>query len=88
MSQRPHRERPSTLHPSERIPDWLAGHDFSDQERRIYSKAAHRMGMEVGHWARQVLNRAARVIAGATRTRGVPITHAASAAAHADGHHR
>lgn len=81
MSQRLHRERSSALRPSDHVPDWLAGPDFSDEERRHYARAARRMGMEIGHWARQVLNGAAGAIA-AAKGQTMPVTHAPRATAH------
>jgi hypothetical protein len=82
MSQRLHRERSSALRPSDHLPDWLAGPDFSDEERRHYARAARRMGMEIGHWARQVLNRAAGAVAGAAKAHALPGAHASRATAH------
>ena len=42
------------------IPAWLRDTAFSEDERSLYFRAARRSGLEVTHWARQVLNRTAR----------------------------
>ena len=44
------------------VPSWLSHADFSEDERMLYIEAAERSGLEVAHWARQVLNVAAREI--------------------------
>ena len=45
-----------------RLPGWLETESFSDEEVEQYLDAAHRCGLDVSHWARQMLNAAAREI--------------------------
>ena len=42
--------------------EWLESATFSEDEVETYQDAAHRCGLEVSHWARQMLNAAAREI--------------------------
>jgi len=44
------------------VPEWLESATFSEEEVEAYQDAAHRCGLEVSHWARQMLNAAAREI--------------------------
>ena len=46
----------------EPAPEWLESDTFSEEEVETYQDAAHRCGLEVSHWARQMLNAAAREI--------------------------
>jgi hypothetical protein len=45
---------------SPRLPRWLQDPSLSDRETTAYREAARCLGLEVGHWARQVLNNAAQ----------------------------
>jgi hypothetical protein len=51
------------------LPGWLQDFGFSDQERAAYRGAADRLGLEVGHWARHILNRAAHCVLAVPRRR-------------------
>lgn len=42
------------------MPDWVEGLRFSLVENQLYLRAAQRNGMEIEHWVRHALNRAAR----------------------------
>jgi len=44
------------------VPAWLESTAFSEEEIETYLDAADRCGLEVTHWARQMLNAAAREI--------------------------
>ena len=46
----------------EDLPTWLASDAFTDEEVERYRNAAHRCGLQVSHWARQMLNAAAREV--------------------------
>lgn len=46
------------------VPAWLESEAFTEEEVAAYQDAAQRCGLEVSHWARQMLNAAAREILG------------------------
>ena len=52
----------------ERFPVWLQDSALSEDEKAAYREAADRLGLEVGHWARHVLNQAARCVVAVRRS--------------------
>jgi hypothetical protein len=61
MAKKPQPQRLNGMH-DPRLPAWLASEPFSEEEAEQYLDAAHRCGLDVSHWARQMLNAAAREI--------------------------
>jgi hypothetical protein len=51
-----------------RFPVWLQDSVLSEHEKAAYREAADRLGLEVGHWARHVLNQAARYVVAVPRS--------------------
>ena len=60
MAKKPQTQLDGTRDP--RLPVWLESEPFSEEEVEQYLDAAHRCGLDVSHWARQMLNAAAREI--------------------------
>lgn len=50
---------PSARGGGPKLPRWLQDPSLSARETTAYREAAQCLGLEVGHWARQVLNKAA-----------------------------
>jgi hypothetical protein len=42
------------------VPGWLVNGPFTDHDRKVYLAAAQRLGLDVTHWAKQILSRAVR----------------------------
>ena len=61
MAKKPQTHRLDGMH-DPRLPVWLESEPFSEAEAEQYLDAAHRCGLDVSHWARQMLNAAAREI--------------------------
>jgi hypothetical protein len=60
MARKPESHRAG--HNGQALPAWLRAEAFSEEEIELYLDAAGRCGLEVSHWARQMLNAAAREI--------------------------